>query len=180
MERECAECKCQFLLSSAGSPVTYCKGCRSIRLKDILEMIIPDGNGECVSMYFYNEQSAVDELQKWEANIRLDLHNTLDTVDPREILPTNSVNICCISYVGNITQTRTQARLDIINRIKSGQIKFGALVFKRGPHKDPQKVLFVDDSKDHVDSVCLLGHVKSILLQQHHNLRDILKGHPVP
>ena len=35
----------------------------------------------------------------------------------------------CISYVGATTVTRIEARKDIQNRIKTGQIKFGALVF---------------------------------------------------
>ena len=202
MQRECTDCLSPFELSSEKSPVTYCKKCRTSRLKDILEVItLDDTSGGIISKYFHDEQAAIAELQLFCANIRLDLHKTLDTISPDQPLsvPKES-SVCCISYVGNITLTRTQARLDISNRIKTEQIKFGALVFKRGPHKDPhlshnftetgskhwfnkhlpyvptEKVIFIDDSKDHTDSVCLLPHVKSILLLPHHNLGDKLGG----
>ena len=74
--------------------------------------------------------------------LRLDLHNTLDTVDPDVNIFADS---CCISYVGKVTDTRIFARLDIQDRIKSGQIKYGILIFKRGNVKSNNYCKFIED-----------------------------------
>ena len=82
--------------------------------------------------------------------------------------------ICIISFVGKYSETRIEALEDIKNRIETGQVDFGVLVFKRGKGgtdnsntfheagskawvnsllKINNKAIFIDDSEDHVLSV---------------------------
>lgn len=59
----------------------------------------------------------------------LDYHGVLDTINPEKqlLLPT-----ICISYIGSRrSRYYTSAISDIINRIKSGQILFGLIVFTK-------------------------------------------------
>jgi len=177
--------------SSADSfhPVVICAACRKVRNTDVCEIITSD-----LVICFQNIAQAEEMLKTMPATLRLDLHNTLDTVDPDVNVFSDS---CCISYVGRLTDTRLFARVDIQNRIKTGQIKYGALVFKRGnpgsedggckftdpgskawfntivPCEGDLKPLFVDDSEDHVKSVEFAG-VRSVQMNPGDSLRDII------
>ena len=53
--------------------------------------------------------------QSYSADIRLDLHKTLDTITCNTKLPKRNghvVSACCVSYVGSLTATRINARED--------------------------------------------------------------------
>jgi len=102
-----------------------------------------------------------------------DLHNVLDLLDQKyQIKRTSDKKVICCSYVGRYSPLRDTARSEIKERIKSGQIDWGVLVFRRGKerrnenpflyHKEGSKSwfcnlikgdYFFDDSKDHVESV---------------------------
>jgi len=158
---------------------------------------------EIVTDIMHRTEDAEDALKTLRADVRLDLHKTLDTISEKEQLhPHNSELVsCCVSYVGRLTTTRIAARNDIISRIKAGQIVFGALVFNRGSHRDPELAnnytvdgskawfnrcvgysqgvvpLFVDDSDDHVLSVKTLGNINSIQIRNQDSLLDLIKKH---
>jgi hypothetical protein len=175
------DCKPQ---SGRSFSIVYCAPCRKIRSKDLVEIILPkDFSPKGVSILLAGEKTII--FQEYEvvqaetmirtflnADVRLDLHKTLDTVSPETTLYTTVApkSTCCLSYVGQCTSTRVNARMDIINRINTGQLLFGALVFKRGRDNTPfvdvggkawfnsvlpstNSPLFVDDSIDHVLSV---------------------------
>ena len=102
-----------------------------------------------------------------------DLHNVLDLLDQKyQIKRTSDKKVICCSYVGRYSPLRNTARSEIEERIRSGQIDWGVLVFRRGKerrnenpflyHKEGSKSwfcnlikgdYFFDDSKDHVESV---------------------------
>lgn len=205
LEVECDQCGNLYKSSEKTRiPVIYCKKCRKVRQKDLIELINPMGN----TIYQQNQLEEATFMLKTlcAADVRLDLHKTLDTIAPNTKLPTRSV--CCLSYVGSLTATRKDARDDIIARIASGQIKFGALVFRRGSHRDPEAAnrftdpgskawfnqilpaetleitakggkdvrLFVDDSEDHVLSVQSVG-VKSVQIERGGRLLKILEDY---
>ena len=153
---------------------------------DICEIITRDGIVVCQTA-----KQAESILSKMPACLRLDLHKTLDTLDPNiSIFETSQV--CCISYVGRSSDIRNHAREDILDRIKYEQIEYGVLVFKRGkninepftedgskawankyiPFKD-FKPLFIDDSADHVLSVNSIG-ILSVQIQSNDSLFDLL------
>ncbi len=119
---------------------------------------------------------AISHLHQVPASIRLDLHGVLDILPSNIPLITNrnEHTIACISFVG--PKTREEAMQDIRERILSGQIDFGVLVFQRGRGKDkftyveegskawvnyhipcPTSCLFVDDSTDHLRSTKYLN-----------------------
>jgi len=197
LEVECEECGESYKSSNKTRvPVVYCKTCRGVRQNDLIEIIHPD----CMMKFSINQQSDAETMLDTycKADIRLDLHKTLDTISCNTKLTSNSV--CCVSYVGALTVTRSEARQDILSRVASGQIRFGVLVFKRGSHRDPEAAnnftepgskawfnkilnadddankLFVDDSDDHVNSVGSIG-VKSILITRNDRLLDIINKH---
>ena len=98
------------------------------------------------STSIHKYKSAVEaerHLAKYPANIRMDLHGVLD------ILPNNidlvkdrkKNTIACISFVGETT--RDAAAKDIHERILTGQIDFGVLVFVRG--KGKERFTFTDE-----------------------------------
>ena len=180
--------------------IVFCGPCRKIRGKDILELIEVK-NGNVITHIFQDNQinDAEIMLENMTADIRLDLHKTLDTISTNtQFSLKKETSFCCVSYVGQLTTTRISAKDDIIQRIKTGQLSFGALVFKRGPHKDPIMAnnftvpgskawfnlhlkytncpLFVDDSEDHVLSVSSIG-VKSIQLNSTETLINVVKEH---
>jgi hypothetical protein len=101
----------------------------------------------------------------------MDLHGVLDILpnDVQLVKDRTKNRIACISFVGE--NTRDEASKDIQERILTGQIDFGVLVFNRGKGKDrftfteegskawvnahiPCEVpcLFIDDSTDHLRS----------------------------
>lgn len=166
----CADCDASYEVKGKFVP-TFCNNCIVDRKKDIVEIITPNG---CTR--YQNVLDAEEALGNFTANVRLDLHNVLDLIGVGEELKYNIEDCCCISFVGQITPIRVQARNEIIERIKSGQIAFGALVFKRGNRRKPveghtftevgskawfnkhvkatwDNCIFADDSTDHVDSV---------------------------
>jgi len=177
--------------------IVFCCPCRKIRGKDIMEIILVNQDGTESITYCHNEDHAQQLLMNMKSDIRLDLHKTLDTLAINTKLPHTSV--CCLSFVGNFTQTRIGARENIIERIKSNQIRFGILVFKRGPKKDPElcnrfheigskawvnkylgkdsnNVVFIDDSDDHVYSVQSIdSNIKSIKLCPRSSLLNVLE-----
>lgn len=154
---------------------------------DIVEIIFKK-DGEINYKIFKNIQLAETILQKYYANIRLDYHGVVDKTQIDQKLTDNKNNkICVISYVGKYSDKRLSTRLDIINRIKSGQVDFGILIFKRCREfpqcnvfhqegskawankfiKMSDKAIFLDDSEDHYHSVKNLNipNLKSILFK---------------
>lgn len=180
---------CDQVYKSSGTS-GFCEKCRKIRELDICEIITS------TSIYFFDNLDNLTKTMKdldLQNNIRLrlDLHDVLDTTEPEELL---GDRICCLSYVGKITKTRVEARKEIQERIKTGQIYYGVLVFKRGKDKNSAftdigskawfnslldnscNPLFVDDSMDHVISVESVG-VKSVQKIEHDNLSELIKKH---
>ena len=146
VEKLCANCNEKYESSNKKSKsrspqVVFCPKCRKIRNNDILEIISADTN---ITIFSDHEKEEAESfLKELNAHIRLDLHKTLDTISPSTdvkigIKSSCAIEICCLSYVGSLTETRIGAREDIVKRIKAGQISFGALVFKRGSHKDQE------------------------------------------
>ena len=172
--------------------IGFCKPCRKLRNKDLLILIEKD-----VRIFQEHQvKEAEAALQSLKANVRLDLHKTLDTIDETDPLIIGDLTFCCISYVGRLTTTRLDAEDEITLRIANGQIECGILVFKRGSRKDPEGAMkftvpgskawvnkhldadgikiFVDDSDDHVESVRTIGDVHSHILQGGHSLIKLL------
>ncbi len=175
----CARCNKPYEVSNKNrsAPIAFCRPCRKIHSKDIIEIITS-------KLVIYSEK---DLLQAEQAlldlpgtDIRLDYHGVLDTISEDIKLGDGSNNICCISYVGQLTTTRINAREDMMNRMKSNQISYGILVFKRGSRRFPEagdkfvdpgskawanklissnsaNPIFIDDSTDHVRSVQFAG-----------------------
>ncbi len=120
---------------------------------------------------YMNPVEAERHLSNYPANIRMDLHGVLDIL-PKDaaLLKNREANtIVCISFVGE--NTCDEAAKDIHDRIQTGQIDYGVLVFKRGKGKDrftyteeggkacvnqhiPSNgpAIFIDDSTDHLRS----------------------------
>lgn len=190
---ECENCGNDFQTSGKTRIcVVYCKGCRPLRQTDILEYITDES-----FTIFTEKQLTVAEnlLKSLTSDVRLDLHKTLDTLSPNTKLPTK--NNCCVSYVGNLTVTRITAREDIMERIGTGQIDFGVLVFKRGSYKSEERnsftevgskawfnrlvqstnecAVFIDDSEDHVLSVGCIDGMDSIRIAPGQQLLKLLK-----
>jgi hypothetical protein len=114
--------------------------------KDLIEIIFSDK----IILFIEND---IDKAEKFLNNlrmdIRLDLHGVLDLLENNK----NIINIesdrknyiiGAISYVGRLSNTRNKARQDIQNRIISGQINYGILIFKRGKRKKNKKIYFID------------------------------------
>ena len=187
--RVCQNCKKYYETSGKTRiPVVYCRDCRQIRGKDILEWVRPD-SFKCFQDH--QVQEAEELLQSLKSQFRLDLHKTLNTIPPDVKVPPHT---CCVSYVGSLTETRIGAREEIRERIKSGQLEFGVLVFERGSPKDPDRnrftkigskawfnrhvkpvpgkqSVFIDDSVDHVFSVKTTG-ICSVQITER---KDLLK-----
>ncbi len=100
------------------------------------------GGGELIEFVFgdrsvqiSNVAEAEATLRELAADLRLDLHGCMDLLSPQEVVVPSgvgSVDVCVVSFVGRKSQMRTQAREDLQTRIDAGQIKFGALLFRRG------------------------------------------------
>jgi hypothetical protein len=124
----------------------------------LLELIFHDRIVE-----YTDAEWATAAIQKLAADVRLDYHGVISELPVGARLPAD-VDICILSFVGRQSQTRVDTRAAIKAWIESGQIKFGALVFKRGstrpgtkawfnkllPLAQKQVGLFVDDSLDHI------------------------------
>lgn len=185
IEATCLDCEKVYL--SSGSS-TFCETCRKIRDKDLCEIITSSSID-----IFQKEEDVIKALEfgdlKRDICLRLDLHDVLDTTDPLDKL--SDQRICGLSYVGKTTKTRKDAREDLQSRIKSRQIVYGVLVFKRGKDKHAPftdvggkawfntllentcNPLFIDDSLDHVISVQSVG-VKSVQMFQQDMLKDLI------
>jgi len=185
----CTECSKPFEGSrKLYVDLAYCKPCRKKHSKDILEFVTADSFKIFTSDQTDESESLLSELK---ADLRLDLHKTLDTIPIDTELPDKT---CCLSYVGQLTATRISAREEIQERIKSGQLNFGALVFARGSRKNIEacntfkdigskawfnllvksdKPVFIDDSDDHVLSVESVG-IRSIQIHPDQNLLDLI------
>jgi len=167
----------------------YCRKCLSTRKHDVCEIINTNG----FTIYNKNNLAELQPLiSQKEITLRLDLHGVLDTVDHTVIFD-QSDTTCCISFVGNTTKTRVNAREEIMKRL-GHQISYGVLVFSRGknthhkvggkawinnliPLPINKKGLFIDDSEDHYESVKSLGiHNLDCLLynKQHNNLYKLI------
>jgi hypothetical protein len=116
--------------------------------------------------------------------LALDFHGVTDLVADvsEEISPQHKYPICVVSYVGPFGEIRDKTRENLKQRVASGQIKMGIMVFKK--LRDPNerdippiefvaskrhavelllkynaglttsgRILFVDDSKDNVATV---------------------------
>lgn len=184
----CSACSTSY--ESSGHSA-FCPSCRPAHESHVCEIITSDS-----VLTFTNpadvEKALHDMNFRSDVPIRLDLHDVLDTTEPNEKLSKH--RICGLSYVGNITKTRISARLDMQERIASGQILYGVLVFKRGKDKHNPYIeigskawfntlldnscdpLFIDDSIDHVISVQSVG-VKSVQKFDHTSLPDLLVKH---
>ncbi len=174
---------------------------RLAKKKDIVELI-SNYHNEIHTKIFTNKEMAENVLKKYLANIRLDYHGVVDILNIDEkLIPDdmrNKFNICVISYVGKYSENRSSAHIDIINRIKTGQIDFGLLIFKRCRDKilcdkfhdvgskawannliqTDGKSIFIDDSEDHYKSVQSMNipNLKSILFKGNkNNLIDLIK-----
>jgi hypothetical protein len=165
----------------------------SLSADHLLEVITLDADGTLVSTVFNNTQ--MDDAMAFMAKlfiafsiqIILDLHGVLDLTDEETpFIPGSKTLYCGLSYVGHElvygkegakNSMRVTAREALGARIKSGQLSFAILVFKRGSGEEEntfvkpgskawvidhaQKsvdkcILFVDDSEDHVRSAATL------------------------
>jgi hypothetical protein len=114
--------------------------------KDLIEIIFSDK----IILFIEND---IDKAEKFLNNlrmdIRLDLHGVLDLLENNKKIinienDRKNYIIGAISYVGRLSNTRNKARQDIQNRIISGQINYGILIFKRGKRKKNKKIYFID------------------------------------
>jgi hypothetical protein len=124
----------------------------------LLELIFYDRIVE-----FTDADWAEAAIRRLSADVRLDYHGVISILGVGDELPKGG-DICILSFVGRQSQTRADTRAAIKEWIASGQVKFGALVFKRGTKKPGTKAwfnhllplarrpvgLFVDDSEDHI------------------------------
>ena len=156
-----------------GRESIFCNECIRKHRKDIVE-IISDDNIKIYSAKEHEEAfNAISKknVSKKNISLRLDFHGVLDTISST-IKLTNlglGIDICVISYVGKFSQMRVHVRNEIKERIKSGQIKFGILVFKRrrgeiytkpgskawtnlALSQNKLSAYFIDDSIDHIES----------------------------
>ena len=128
---------------------------------NVIYTIYPDNNINNANLHL---------LSLNKVDIVLDLHGVLDTVTQNKMISYDSSIVCC-SFVGKHSKNRISARKEISERILSGQILWGVLIFQRKRnrkniykicHKDGSKAwfcklvkakYFLDDSIDHVESV---------------------------
>jgi hypothetical protein len=164
--------------------------------RDICELIVRPTSSQVFAHDSLAEAEAA--LKELSASIRLDLHGVLNCIEPEQPLTTHDKEICVISFVGVNSDTRALARKEIQQRIETGQVKFGLLVFNRGSQKKqdrnsyfkpgskawansliklPGDLIgrFIDDSEDHILSVkALCPHLDCIHFTL--NSRDGLLG----
>lgn len=80
---------------------------------------------------------------KTQSIVVLDLHNVADLFVPNTKF--FDCDTCVLSFVGRAGKTRDTARDEIINRINTGQIKFGMLVFNRPKPAEVVKSTNIED-----------------------------------
>lgn len=189
MSYNCSDCNAPYTVTGKYIPA-FCDPCQVDRKLDIVEIITIDG-----SKRYKDVKEAEAALSILSCDVRLDLHNVLDLIPVETKLKYN--DCCCVSFVGSTSQIRVQAAQEIKQRIQSGQIKFGALVFKRGNRRKPKEAhtytavgskawfnkcvksnnnpIFMDDSDDHVNSVQhLLPHFNCILVNNSNVRKHLL------
>lgn len=128
---------------------------------------------------YTNIQKAQHHLQSLpETSVRLDFHGVLDTLLPSQPLPSHHT-YCVISFVGPTGITRNLVRQQIQERIETGQILFGVLVFQKGytrqekrsfiapggkawvhaqlPKLPTSPIYFLDDHMEHIRSAQTLA-----------------------
>lgn len=152
---------------------------------DLIEFIYSDGRNHIITEII--SRPTMDKLPRLiqltlgdhgkqsSSVLFLDLHGVVDTVDPTIRL--SDWPICVISFVGRSSRTREVAHDDIAQRINSGQIHCGCLVFQRPKYSGVEipeerligskawiineycsvipfdQCVFVDDGEDHVQIV---------------------------
>lgn len=93
---------------------------------ELIEIILKDET----KIYTYDQlEESTAFLKTLNSPVVLDLHGVLDTLSSTTKLPINTISCC--SYVGAKGPMRAEAVLEIKERILTGQIAFGVLVFKR-------------------------------------------------
>ena len=113
----------------------FCEDHRKLYSNDVLEIITPNN-----TQRFQNTPKSILEAEIAmnalpETDVRLDLHGVLNVTEYEDVLVQENISVCGISYVGNMTAARIQARVEMQERMKIGQIQFGLLVFCRGKRK---------------------------------------------
>jgi hypothetical protein len=174
--------------------------------KDLIEFIF---NNKIIIFKEDNVEEAENLLNKLRMDIRLDLHGVLDLIDIDKSLINikkyrEEYIIGAISYVGRMSNTRNKAREEIKDRINSGQIDYGILIFKRGKRKKNKKnyfikpgskawvnknllyfsnisTIYIDDGYDHIESTKFLlssndkYKLIKLFLFKNKNYKDLLK-----
>lgn len=162
------------------------------RRKEFLELIernTGSNDQDIVSTLFFEYQEYVvyEILKNKIANCRLDLHGVADLLKYDYVIPIQPA--CIISHSGKNSKTRDIAHDEIIRRVKSKQIDFGVLVFKRAKNNrtivEPGSKAwvneaistslpvsyFIDDNIEHIKSTNLLKipNLESIHFQHEKN-----------
>ena len=135
--------------------------------------------------------------------IVFDLHNVLDKINndtPIKNGDDSKLVICC-SYIGYRNERlKERAKIDMLRRIKNGQIDYGILVFKRGKRIKKKKRIkgkskeltnrigskdwfckkvncniFFDDGLDHIESVKEYTSAEAILVSRDLNEEELTK-----
>lgn len=163
---------------------------------EIMEFIELNESDVVISTNYFNNniKEAENKLCNLYVPIRFDLHGVMD------LLPFDypiKYPACIISYVGK--KRRDQARDEIKSRIKSNQIKYGILVFKRISDENILHIpyihlvgtkawinlylskcisginkFFLDDSYDHISSTAALNipNLTTFLVHDKNELLD--------
>lgn len=170
-----------------------CDSCYKNHKYDFIEILhYEDGELQSNTYKHFQKNDAEKfllELSKGLVDVVLDFHGVLDTVE-KNVKFTKSTVVC--SFVGKLSKNRIQEREEIWDRIESGQIKWGCLIFKRGPFNDKnfsnnftvdgskawfcsfvKPKLFIDDSWDHINSVNKVN-VKTYKFGKNDDLSKIL------
>lgn len=186
---------CVFCNINNKSHRDSCTECFDEHKNDLIEIIYKDNIGIRRIILKSSQITDAESLIKSFDKVYgvLDLQGVLTTIDPVQLISQEGNKpVAACSYVGKHTDTRIVARGYILERVKSSQIQYGALIFARGfdlgnknkfhdvgskawfvkvvsPH------IFIDDSEDHVESVkSLNAKVNSILMKPSDDLLDLI------
>lgn len=188
MEIGIAVRSCRSCDQVADNESAHCDNCRISHVSDLITIITMD-----TTTTFQNRLDAEDAIsvvaRAYKPKVILDLHGVTDTVDPSISF---GASTAIVSFVGKHSRTRYNAIDEIRERIQSGQVSFGVLVFKM-KHRNmsfhdpgskawfcshvPSARLFVDDTEEHVESVASLPDtiVISVLKLPDCSLEDIIR-----